>query len=724
MCVIRIAAVGILMAVVLAPVGGFADDTIETLMKEGMQAEAQDSPQRAEEKYRKIIEKDPQNYHALVRLAQLEMKQLSGPKRGDMALVAQEYLLRASLSQPRRPEAYLALAQLKYLLGYVPEGDEYARMARSIDPESYQAFCLLGQRYEDSGNYLAAMRQYSEALDHYPYDVYLSERRFLAAANGGLRPYDIYAVALKDIGGKGEGGTPAKVEFELLYDRYPDFYLLSQFEQEAGHSPRLRGRYFLPEFPFKYCVKDRQPSNPYADLYEAFIKASTTDPGEYSRLRAELDKIRKEALNAIATAGSQGRSSATTEDVAKARALYQYLKTKILKEYDLKRGVSAKDLLDHKRYLCLNASILFALIGREAGLPIDGFILPGHSFAVVNAKPGNVSVDMIPMTIAGTPGDRGFGVNWRDQFEALSQPGNYGGLLADPASSDRSVGEVSPHELTAYQFVNVLAAGLGEIEEKRKDEKELARNLLTELIQDNRDTQTQIQEIRNRYQQEPEKLASLLNKAREKHLERRRANLRDIAGIRYKIDREKAEYLYRTGLGLLDSARGIAPRVEEFVDLQESIYAAKADIDARTAKDAAKDREQRRDEIRKELTDKRLNTEFEERLPGGNYSQHIRSLREEAKILQSRLEDIDKEAADRWPMERHEWVHAIKGLSEAAVKIPCSARIQKRLEAYLWIAAKTSEKMGDNETLQQVVEVGLSRLPDSEFAKHYRAGQL
>ncbi len=723
MCVIRIVAVGVLMAILLAPVSGFAEDTIEALMKEGMEAEAQDSAERAKEKYRNIIEKDPQNYHALVRLAQVEIKELSGPKRGDKALVAQDYLLRASLAQPRRPEAYLALAQLKYLMGYVEEGDEFARMARNIDPESYQAFCLLGQRYEDSGNYFAAMRQYSAALDHYPYDVYLSERRFLAAANGGLKPYDVYSVELKDVGLTEAGQAASAIEFELPYDRYPDFYLLSQYEQEAGHSPQLRGRYFLPEFAFKYCPNDQTPANPYGDdLFEAFIKASTTDPGEYDRLRAELKKITQEALNEIAAARNQG--GAQTDDVAKARALYHYLKTKILNEYDLKQGVTAKDLLDQKKYLCLNASILFVLIGKEAGLPIHGFILPGHAFAVLDAKPRSISVDLIPMVTTGTGGDRGFGVSWRDQFEALNQPGNYGGLFVGADPSGRSIGPVSPQELVAYQFVNVLAAGLTEIDERRKDEKELAKNLLMELIQDNRDTQIYIQEIRNRYQQEPEKLENLMNRARERHLERKRAHLRDIAGIRYKIDKEKSSYLHQTGLQLMESARGIAPQVEEFVDLQETIYAVKADIDARKAKDSLREREQRRDDIYRELTDKRLNREFEARLPGGSQSQRVRTLNEEEKILKARLDDLDREAMDKWPVERSEWLLAIAGLAEAITKIPCSARIQKRLEAYLWVAAKTAEKLGDNDTLQQVVQFGLSRLPGSEFAKHYRAGQL
>ena len=526
-------------------------------------------------------------------------------------------------------------------------------------------------------------------------------------------------------GGGGEGAaTNIPIKFQLIYEKYPDFYQLSKYEEDAGVSSKARGRYFLPDFAFRYCRKEDKPTQPYDEqqLYDAFIKSSTSDPAEYSVLRAELDKIRAEARQVVAAAKPDGGNSSQFESVVKAKALYTFLKAKILKDYDIRKGVSAKALLDQKRYLCLNASILFVLIGREVGLPVDGFIRPGHAFAVLHEKPRDLTVDLIPMTVPGASGDKGFGINWKDQFVALNEPNSYGGLYA--GASDRNEGEVSPAELTAYQFVNMLFAGLEDISDKHRDEELLIRNLMAELIQTNRDTQSQIMELKNKFQQEPDKLAQLINKLRADHMDRKRATLKDVDDIRYKIDQEKSAYLMETGLKLMESARAIAPDVEEFVAIQEMIYALKADTDTREAQYLARDREHQREELLTEQSQKQLAREFELHLPVGSQSQHLRSLDEDIAMLQTRIEDLDRAEKETWPSEKGQWMEAINDLSTAHKQLPCSNKIQKRLEAYLWSAAKGAKKNDDNETLQEVVSIGLRRLPDSEFSKHFRADQL
>ena len=55
MCVIRMAAVGILVAVFFAPAGVRAQQNIQDLLAEGIQADSLDNPVLAREKYQKVL---------------------------------------------------------------------------------------------------------------------------------------------------------------------------------------------------------------------------------------------------------------------------------------------------------------------------------------------------------------------------------------------------------------------------------------------------------------------------------------------------------------------------------------------------------------------------------------------------------------------------------------------------------------------------------------------
>jgi tetratricopeptide (TPR) repeat protein len=295
MNVIRMAVLGMLFVVLAAPGVGFAGLRTADLMLEGIQAEEEGRPVIAREKFEEVLKKEPFNYHALVRLSQMEMKDLTGPNKYKRALEAERRFLLASIAQPHRPEAYLGLAKLNYELGYIEEGNRYSKVALGADPSCYEAFCLLGQQFEDSGNYYAAMSEYAAALNYYPFDLYLADKRYMAAAKGGLKPYKLVVVDVQDLKDIG-------IIFYIMANNDPDYQQLARYRQEAGHAAATRGKYDLPSFGFKYCSAASRPTNRYSDLYEAFLRATVKDEDEYRRLRDKLDKIRQEALKIIKSA--------------------------------------------------------------------------------------------------------------------------------------------------------------------------------------------------------------------------------------------------------------------------------------------------------------------------------------------------------------------------------------------------------------------------------------
>ena len=137
-----------------------ADD----LLLEALKAEkAGGDSVKVMEKFEAVVKADPENYYALIKLGMLKTgdgKKTGGTRSQEMD--ATEYFLRATLARPSSPEAYLYLAQLNYRMGYITEGDRYLKMSQSLNKHIvYDDVCLTGWRYEDTGNYYAAVLTYA-----------------------------------------------------------------------------------------------------------------------------------------------------------------------------------------------------------------------------------------------------------------------------------------------------------------------------------------------------------------------------------------------------------------------------------------------------------------------------------------------------------------------------------------------------------------------------------
>lgn len=679
-----------------------AKQSTDEMMMDAIKAVDTGRTSRAMERLKAILEQDPTNYHALVMLGQLYSDR-PGSDPGRVMLEAERYLLLAALAQPHRPEAYLALAQLYYDAGYLEEGDKYARKAQNQEPNSYEAFCLLGQRYEDSGNYVGAVRQYFQGAEYYNGDPYLQDKLYMAASQGGLSPYQTRPVRVDE---------DAKVIWYVLEENHPDYDIMKALRESAGRNAEGRGRYRLPLTQFEFCGVQESPKVAYKDLYEAFIKASTKDPKEYARLRKELDSIRKQALAQMET--EKGVA-------AKAKALYMFLKQRVLQHYALDEGILAQQVLDDKKYLCLNASILYTLIANEAGLPVKGIITPGHAFARVNADPRDIEVELTAEPKFGTTREAGFDVDWWDQFKQLNRVDAYGGLLR--GTSKRLVGEVTPETLTAFQFTNVLANGRKQILKKHKEEIEYASNLESVMRENNRERATRLQELHSKYEGEPLKLARLVERTDEKHDEKQKKLEKEITTINLKLATEMADYLSRDGLQLVKEARALAPANEELAQQEARIYKEIAKVQVLPTVQAINDRKKRKTQLLAKLNDTKRDIIIEKKQFSDD-SKFVSELKDVENEIDQKLRELDIEQKDRWGAEKTTWLNAISTLQQGVKNLPCSSDLRRQFERYCWRAVTLAKQNNDPVVAAEVIQKGLTTLPDSEFSKHYRVEQF
>lgn len=666
----------------------------------------------AKEKLTELLRLDRENFDALVLLGQLEMSNLGGEDTAKRIGDAENYFLQAAIAQPQRAESYLGLAALAYSTGYIERGDYYARIAQDVDPNSYQSFCLLGQRYEDSGNFTGAFEQYQRALSRYGFDPYLTERRYLAAVRGGLQPewtYHLMGIARGPAPAQGQAAAPSNV---LLLRRYPDYYLLNEYRQESGRDPSAAKRYTLPFFDPDYCPRDVIPPNPYRDLYEAFIKASVTDAAHYARVRQELNRIRQDALKAVANVRGVN---------AKGRALYTWLKANVLKQYDAQEGAFAQGVIEKKKYSSLSGAILYALVAQEAGLPVAGTVSSGHAVVLLDNGKRKIPVDVAAGMAKDVPEEAGFDATWWDQFKMLD-------ILDDQGVPQSSLGarnspEVNPAGLVAYQFLSANQSNLERIVEQFKEEVAYKKTIEDAIIQTNRENATRVASIKARLYSEPDRMKLELDRERRK-FEADVSNLKkELRRVNATIEKAKARYYSEQGLNLLRIARTLAPRLQEVIEREEDAFEFIAASEARPALEGMDRRTTRRREVEKRLTEKLDELALEKFLSGGS-SSAAEIIQREIQVVDAELITFDEDNVQDWQIERSAWLKALTSLERGMQEMPCSDRLKKRLEGFCWAALSEAEKRRDFSTVDEVGKIGMARLPASEFARRYREQRL
>ncbi|MBI5249481.1 MAG: hypothetical protein HY912_08305 [Desulfomonile tiedjei] len=372
-----------------------ADMNVEILLLDAFKAE-KNSPSSAKtiEKFEDVLKQDPENYYALIKMGLVKM--------GDPAqhMDAVDYLLRAALAKPDHPEAYHYLAQQYYKMGYMNEGDNYLNKSRSLNSQDvYDSICLLGWRYEDTGNFSAAVRTYAKAalastsqLRGNPYLM----KRLYESVLASSEPYDWSQSVFKLMQGETEGDTIIRAlrasagrmlgEMGLVaksgnpssaLDQSLRTAILDELRSFTTNMEQVPDRPELPKtvYRFFFCNPDDVKIKAVRDPYEAFAAASIDSAQDQKRVLGELQALREEALREI---------SKESTDKEKAQKLFTFLKRKAITEYDALEGYSAKGIVDDKKFISLDGTILYFLIARDAKLNVTAYMERGHAYPVLN----------------------------------------------------------------------------------------------------------------------------------------------------------------------------------------------------------------------------------------------------------------------------------------------------------------------------------------------------
>jgi len=414
------------------------------------------------EKFEAVLKKDPENYYALIKMGLLKMQdRRRGSKNSTAWMDAASYFLRAALARPHSPEAHLYLAQMYYRMGYVSEGDQYVGMSRSLDGNvSYDDVCLTGWRYEDTGNYFAAVLTYARAAlsrdSQFREDPFLIKRLFASMVNSPP-PYDWAIPVLRVMVGDKNTKRIVTVLNQVVSSflgRHPRLagahrqqfiinallsrIMIAALEQSVKMMDNVPERHELPTVMYKhfFCSPDEIPRQRYSDPYEAFANSFSGTPQEHARVLADLRELREKALAAIA---------GIPDEEKRADKLFAWLKKNVLTEYHAIEGASAKGLVQdtNRKYQCLTGSILYTLLARDANLDVKGFIVPGHAYAVLD-KGRRIRVE--------TTSDGPEGFDYNPEKTAAASREKDKTVYRTPFEAYGAIPE--PAQLISYQFRN------------------------------------------------------------------------------------------------------------------------------------------------------------------------------------------------------------------------------------------------------------------------------
>ena len=639
------------------------------------------------EKFEALLKVDPNNYFALIKLGAMKTQNIQGSGQDKKAMAeAVDYFLRAALSQPQNPEAFLYLGELYYKFGYVAEGDSYARMAKSLSRYVvYDSVCLTGSRYEDAGNYYAAIMTYAPVAlsdaSQFKNDPYLLKRLFHAASSAPP-PHDwVYRVAAEKYGEKRSlqeldavrkvlngliGHWPKMAEKDLVEDFLKmllrDVLLaeLSDLEKSATMGTKIADTHEMPSILYKhfFCNPEEIPSNPFSDPYEAFVKASFDSTQEQTRVLSELRGLRDEALKVVADEESE---------VGKAKKLFTWLKKRALVEYDSLDGFSAKGVVDDKKFLCLSGSIVYTLLARDAKLNVCGVVEPGHAYA-------SLSTDRKIRIETTTEGPEGFDYK-RDVRSRETDRVLHLGPFA-------TYGEIAePMKFVAYQFHNAALISVNDLVLNKYEK------LLKQVLRETKHWDDAKQADRIAYWK--------------RHGLERGVVTRLMAAA---DDRFRADLLKQLdkNVEFLKTARAISPFDLLYRDMIRNFIMEAAYFESLPAVVAEQERSLKRMKLRlkKDGTTKRS------AIAPPKDPKQPKETPEEQEVdtasVDAELEQLKQEADENWEAEKKYWLKMVKRLSNAAKDFPCDEKLQNNLARFVSIVQELGTDRQDRAIMEEL----------------------
>jgi hypothetical protein len=646
---------------------------------------------RVAEKFKALLKVDPDNYFALIKLGAMTSQSVQGSGQDKKAMAeAVDYFLRATLSQPQNPEAYLYLAELYYKFGYIAEGDSYARMAKTLSRYVvYDSVCLTGSRYEDAGNFHAAVMTYAPVAlsdaSQFKNDPYLLKRLFKAASSAPP-PYDwVYRVAAEKFGEKRslqEIDAYRKVLNALIghwsmmasKDHIEDFLKmllreillqqLSDLEKSVTRGMEIPDTHEMPSVLYKhfFCNPEEIAANPFADPYEAFVKASFDSAQEQTRVLSELRGLRDEAVKVVAE---------EQNEVGRAKKLFTWLKKRALVEYDVMDGFSAKGVVDDKKFLCLSGAIVYTLLARDAKLNVCGVMEPGHAYA-------SLSTDRKIRIETTVDASEGFDYK-REVSDRVLQLGPFA-----------TYGEIAePMKFVAYQFGNTASFSLDDLI-LNKYEKLLRRHL---------------KETRHF---DEAKQTDYIAMCKKQGLENRRPLMMGMAAA---DDRFRADCIKQLdkNVELLKTARAISPFDLENRDRIRTSIMQAAVLESLPAVVAENERGLKR----MKLQLKKDGASRRSQIARPKDPKQPKGTPEEQEVdtagIDAELEQLNQEAEENWEAEKKFWLKTVKRLSNAAKDFPCDEKLQNSLARSVSIVQELGTGRRDRAIMEDLRPYGTGR---------------
>ncbi|HMK36516.1 MAG TPA: hypothetical protein VK463_15690 [Desulfomonilaceae bacterium] len=340
---------------------------------------------------------------------------------------ARSHFLRAALLDGERPEAYVCLGYLEFEDGNIRRSDYYTHHASQAAAPPIELTAVRARKHEATGNYSAAALTYARAAfsrdelvdgtDEYL--LYKLSRAVLQAEAPyhWVPPVFSYMIwenetqiypkrqkliefITKSLGGRSSVNSSALCD-ELLYlygvfPRAVSYYWLATKFPHYNEPFNLTALSTLADSDESGGSLDKKSRlKAPANLIDAFLDA-----------RLSYDKSNKEDLtyrwNELTEVAREFKNT-YPDPVKRAVALIDWLRNpdnNALREYNMLYGISAAGILgknDRGRprgeYFCMTGAVTYALLGREADLPIKVWLQNGHAYCVLESGGRTYEID-------------------------------------------------------------------------------------------------------------------------------------------------------------------------------------------------------------------------------------------------------------------------------------------------------------------------------------------
>ncbi len=367
-------------------------------------------------------------------------------------------------------------------------------------------------------------------------------------------------------------------------------------------------------------------------------------------------------------------------------------------------GISAKDVVENHKYLCLSGSILYTLLARDAKLNVDGFLMPGHAYAVMEKER--------PIRIETTSqGPEGF--DWKPDASKKSHEQDRA-LFQTPF---QTYGPISnPMKFVACQFSNIAIMDTNKLVLNKYER--LFRQILKSKLHLDSMAQTEAIDWGRRYG----KLVIPTENGLSGIPVGSPMFQKLVDGMAEKDARFREDMIRQVdkNVELVKTARGLSPFDYSFRNLIDMWMLEAARYEYLPAQAAMFERERQRRIARLQKEKLEETVPAEPATGKADAAQDTKKTEEKAlqdkpakdkASLDTELTKIDEEAKRNWATEKQYWLKGLKRLSAAVRRYPCSDRLRGRLEQVYAQASGQAEQRQDLAAIRDLKSYTIGLLP-------------